>query len=140
MSCNVLIVDDSGTMRLMVRRALKMAELDVGEVHDASNGIEALAQLAEHAIGLILLDINMPTMNGLQLLTRMKQNERLKDIPIVIASTEGSSERIEQISQYGAAGYLRKPFVPEQLRDVLKPLVGVRDHDSADVTADGGVF
>jgi two-component system, chemotaxis family, chemotaxis protein CheY len=131
MSRDVLIVDDSATMRQMVKRTMDMAALDVGEVFEASNGIEALAQLAEHTIAGILLDINMPTMNGIQLLTRMKQNPRLKDIPIVVASTEGSRERIQQIEQIGAFGFVRKPFQPEQLRDVLKPLLGVKQDVAA---------
>ncbi len=127
MSQDVLIVDDSATMRRMVERAIEMAALDVGNVYEAATGIEALAQLAEHEVAAIVLDINMPTMNGIQLLTRMKQNERLKDIPIVVASTEGSDERIGQMTKLGAFGYVRKPFRPEQLRDVLKPLLGARD-------------
>ena len=127
MSQDVLIVDDSATMRRMVERAIEMAALDVGKIYEAATGIEALAQLAEHDVAAIVLDINMPTMNGIQLLTRMKQNERLKDIPIVVASTEGSDERIGQMVKLGAFGYVRKPFRPEQLRDVLKPLLGVKD-------------
>ena len=140
MARNVLIVDDSATMRLMIRRTLLMTELDIGEMFEAANGIEALAKLAEHEVSLILLDINMPTMTGLQLLARMKRNQRLKDIPIVNASTEGSDERAEQIAEFGAAGYLRKPFVPEKLRDVLSPLLGVKDHDRIDVPAGNDTF
>ena len=131
MSQDVLIVDDSATMRRMVERAIAMAALDVGQVYEAATGIEALAQLAEHEVAVIVLDINMPTMNGIQLLTRMKQNQRLKDIPIVVASTEGSEERIVQMAKLGAFGYVRKPFRPEQLRDVLKPLLGVKDDATA---------
>lgn len=141
MSRDVLIVDDSMTMRQMVKKTMRMAGLDVGEVFEASNGIEALAQLAEHAVAAILLDINMPTMNGIQLLNRMKANNRLKDIPIVIASTEGSRERIEQMEEFGAFGYVRKPFQPEQLRDVLKPLLGVKDEGTEpDKDVDGDLF
>jgi two-component system, chemotaxis family, chemotaxis protein CheY len=132
MSQDVLIVDDSVTMRQMVKKTMRMAGLDVGEVYEASNGIEALAQLADHPVAVIMLDINMPTMNGIQLLTRMKQNDRLKAIPIVIASTEGSRERIEQMEEFGAFGYVRKPFQPEQLRDVLKPLLGVKGDGAAE--------
>jgi len=127
MSQDVLIVDDSATLRRMVRKTMEMAGLDVGEFYEASNGIEALARLADYPVAVMLVDINMPTMNGIQLLTRMKENARLKDIPIVIASTEGSKQRIEQIEKFGAFGYIRKPFQPEQLRDVLKPLLGVKD-------------
>lgn len=141
MSRDVLIVDDSMTMRQMVKKTMRMAGLDVGEVFEASNGIEALAQLAEHPVAVILLDINMPTMNGIQLLTRMKGNHRLKGIPIVIASTEGSQERIAQLEEFGAFGYVRKPFQPEQLRDVLKPLLGVKDDDcEQDADVDGDLF
>jgi two-component system chemotaxis response regulator CheY len=128
MSRDVLIVDDSATIRQMVKRTMQLAGLDVGDVYEASNGIEALACLAEHDVGVMMLDINMPTMNGMQLLTRMKSNEKLKDIPIVIVSTEGSQQRIQELKANGAFGFVRKPFQPEQLRDVLTPLLGVTDN------------
>ena len=134
---DVLIVDDSATIRQMVKRTMKLAGLKVGEVYEASNGIEALAQLSDHGVAVMLVDINMPTMNGIQLLSRMKQNARLKDIPIVIVSTEGSRQRIEELENFGAFGYVRKPFQPEQLRDVLKPLLGVED-DAADQNSNVG--
>ena len=132
---DVLIVDDSTVIRQMVKRTMDLAGLDVGEIFEASNGIEALAQLNDHEIAVMLVDINMPTMNGVQLLTRMKENDRLHDIPIVVVSTEGSKERIEQLETIGAFGYIRKPFQPEQLRDVLKPLIGVKD-DAATENSD----
>jgi len=128
---DVLIVDDSTVIRQMVKRTMDLAGLDIGQIYEASNGIEALAQLNDHDVAVLLVDINMPTMNGVQLLTRMKENKRLKDIPIVVVSTEGSTERIEQLQGIGAFGYVRKPFQPEQLRDVLKPLIGVKDHVAA---------
>ncbi len=135
---DVLIVDDSATLRRMVKKTMEMAGLDIGEVYEASNGIEALAQLADHEVAVMLVDINMPTMNGIQLLARMKANSQLKEIPIVIASTEGSRQRIEQIQEFGAFGYVRKPFQPEQLRDVLRPLVGVKDDAAAEDLDTGG--
>lgn len=141
MSRDVLIVDDSATIRRMVRKTMEMAGLDVGAIYEASNGIEALAQLADHPIAVMMVDINMPTMNGIQLLTRMKENDRLKDIPIVIASTEGSQQRIEQLQEFGAFEYVRKPFQPEQLRDVLKPLLGVKDDAATeDSDIEGDLF
>jgi two-component system chemotaxis response regulator CheY len=127
MPSNVLVVDDSATIRHMVKRTLHIAGLDVGEVFEASNGIEALVQLDDHEVACLVVDINMPTMNGIQLLARMKKDARFKDIPIVIASAEGSRQRIAQMEDIGAFEYLRKPFRPEQLRDVLKPLLGVVD-------------
>ena len=132
MSRNVLIVDDSATIRQMIKKTMDIAGLDVGEVHEASNGIEALAQLADHEVAVVIVDINMPTMNGIQLLQRMKDNARLQHIPIVIASTEGSQKRIDEMVEFGACAYVRKPFQPEQLRDALSPLIGVKDNADAE--------
>ncbi len=141
MSKNILIVDDSATIRSMVKRTVRMIDLDVGEIYEASNGIEALAQLADHDVAVLVVDINMPTMDGIQLLTRMKDNDRLKHMPIVIASTEGSEQRIQQLNELGISGYVRKPFHPEQLREVLLPLLGVlQDAGSTDTDADDGLF
>jgi two-component system chemotaxis response regulator CheY len=127
MSSNVLIVDDSSVMRQMIKRTLAMGGLDINQVYEAGNGIEAFAQLAQHDIGVVILDINMPVMNGVQFLTRMHDDPRLCNVPVVIASTEGSEARIEQLLQNGAKGYLRKPFYPEQLRDTLAPMLGIRE-------------
>jgi two-component system, chemotaxis family, chemotaxis protein CheY len=124
MPANVLIVDDSATMRAMIRRTLGMCGLDLGTVFEAANGIEALAQMASAHVDVVLLDINMPVMNGVQLVHRIRYDARLREIPLVIASTEGSATRIGELMAAGARGYLRKPFRPEQLRDVLAPLIG----------------
>lgn len=141
MSRDILVVDDSATIRSMVKRAVRMIGLDVGEVFEAGNGIEALALLGEHEVAVMLVDINMPRMNGIQLVTRMKLSDRLRDIPIVIASTEGSQKRIDQLHELGVAGYVRKPFQPEQLREVLIPLLGVMRHaGSENNNIDNGLF
>jgi len=136
MASNVLIVDDSGIMRKMIKRTLAMAGLNVAEVYEAANGIEAFAQLAQHEVAVVILDINMPVMNGVQFLTRVHDDKRLCHVPIVIASTEGSETRIEQLMANGACGYLRKPFQPEQLRDTLAPLLGVREDGAMVVDGD----
>ena len=135
MPANVLIVDDSGIMRQMIRKTLDMAGLDVGETYEAANGIEAFAQLAQHDISVVVLDINMPVMNGVQFLQRLHDDERLRDIPVVVASTEGSETRIQHLLEQGARGFIRKPFHPEQLRDVLEPILGSKDQ--APAAADG---
>ncbi len=124
MAFNILIVDDSGTMRGMIKRTLQISGLDIGQVFEAANGIEALAQMAVNPIDVVLLDINMPVMNGIQFLGRVCDDERLRGIPVVIASTEGSDQRIADLMAAGAKGFVRKPFRPEQLRDVLTPIVG----------------
>jgi two-component system chemotaxis response regulator CheY len=141
MGHSILIVDDSAVIRQMVKKTVDIAGLDVGDVYEAANGIEALAALDDHPVTVMLVDINMPTMNGIQLLTRMKEHDRLQHIPIVIVSTEGSKERIKELERIGIFGYLRKPFQPEQLRDVLAPLLGVKEHATAnDGNADDGLF
>ncbi len=129
MAANILIVDDSGTMRGMIKRTLGISGLDIGEVYEASNGIEALAQMHDHPVSVVLLDINMPVMNGIRLLQRMRDDVRLRDVPVVIASTEGSEPRIRELLAAGARGFIRKPFRPEQLRDVILPLIGTRAAD-----------
>ena len=141
MAGNVLIVDDSSVIRQMVKRLLGVAGLDVDEVYEAGNGIEALAALNDHEVAVMLVDINMPCMNGLQLVERIKSNRKLRDIPIVIVSTEGSEQRIEGLKRLGITAYIRKPFTPEQLRDALTPILGVCTHATADTkSADDGLF
>lgn len=143
MAFNILIVDDSGTMRGMIKRTLQISGLDIGQVYEAGNGIEALAQMSVNAVDVVLLDINMPVMNGIQFIERVRDDERLRRIPVVIASTEGSDQRISGLLAAGAKGFVRKPFRPEQLRDVLTPIVGGasmadRAADSAAAGAAGG--
>ena len=140
MATNVLIVDDSKIMRQMIKRTLLMAGLDILEMYEAANGIEAFAQLARHEIHLVILDINMPVMNGIQFLTRVHDDPRLSGVPVVIASTEGSETRIEQLLENGAKCYLRKPFHPEQLRDALAPMLGLREEKPAAAEEDDTAF
>lgn len=128
MSARVLIVDDSATMRKMIRKSLQLSGLDIGDVVEASNGIQALAQLARQKADLVLLDINMPIMTGVQFIERLAEDHRLRDVPVVIASTEGSEVRVNELLSLGARGFVRKPFSPEQLRAVLAPLVAPDPH------------
>ncbi len=140
MAADILVVDDSGTMRGMIRRTLAISGLDVNAVYEAGNGIEALAQMHAHAVSVVVLDINMPVMNGVQLIKRVRDDPRLRDIPIIVASTEGSEQRIQELLAAGARSFVRKPFRPEQLRDVLAPLVGLRPQTAAEPADDGLAF
>lgn len=124
MSVNILIVDDSATMRRMIRRTLEISGLALDDIYEAENGIKAFATLAEHEIAAIILDINMPVMTGTRFIQRIRDDERLAHIPILIASTEGSDTRVRELISYGAIGFVRKPFQPEQLREVLEPVLG----------------
>ncbi len=124
MSINVLLVDDSATIRLMIKKVLSISLGDaLGNVYEAGDGISALSQLADNDITLMMIDLNMPRMNGMQLISRLKSNSKYSDIPIIVISTEGSEERIKELEELGIAGYVRKPFRPEQVRKVILNVV-----------------
>ena len=120
----VLIVDDSSVMRKIIERALRQAGLDLTEVLEASNGAEALAEVQKGALDLILSDINMPVMDGLELLRKLASVESAKGVPVVMITTEGSEARVVEALSAGAKAYLRKPFTPDQVKDRVAPLLG----------------
>ena len=80
-------------------------------------------------IDLVLTDYNMPVMNGLEFIRSMKQDELLEDIPVVVVSTEGSKEKIDEFKASGAAAYITKPFTPERIRDLVNEILGEADYD-----------
>jgi two-component system chemotaxis response regulator CheY len=123
MGFSVLIVDDSSTIRLIVRRCLEQAELGIADVWEAGNGEEAIELLGEHSTDLVLTDINMPKVDGFQLLTAMKQNEKWNHIPVVMITTEAAASAVVDAVQKGAAGYIKKPFTPIQIRNQIVPLL-----------------
>ena len=128
MSINVLVVDDSGVMRTMILKSMRMSGLPLGEVHQAPNGQEGLSLLNQHWIDLVIADINMPIMNGEEMIDRMKENPETEDIPIVVISTEGSKARLERLTQKGAA-FIHKPFTPEKIRDTIREILKLEDGD-----------
>jgi two-component system chemotaxis response regulator CheY len=119
----VLIVDDSSVMRKIVARSLHQAGIEIGEVTEASNGAEALAEVQKARFDLILSDINMPAMDGLEFLRNLSGVESAKGIPVVMITTEGSEARVVEALSEGAKGYIRKPFTPEQVKERITPLV-----------------
>ena len=123
MAIRALIVDDSGVMRKIVERSLRQAGLDLAEVWEAGNGLEALALLQEKTPDLILSDINMPSMDGLEFVRQLRGVESAKGIPVVMITTEGSESRVVEALSCGARGYIRKPFTPEQVKQHVIPLV-----------------
>src|ERR1700733_4166619 len=127
MAYSVLIVDDSPVMRSFIRRVLGVSGFEVGECMEAGNGEEALAQLSAHPVDVILTDINMPGMNGEELLLRLGANGTLKTTRAVVISTDATNERIVRMIELGAKGYMAKPFTPETLRDELERVLGDRD-------------
>jgi len=128
MALNILLVDDSTTVRAVIARSLELAGVPVGNLHQAANGREALAILGREWIDLVFADINMPVMNGVEMIEKMREDGLLQTIPVVICSTEGSVSRIEQLRAAGVRAYIRKPFTPELLRQVVEDTVGV-PHD-----------
>jgi two-component system chemotaxis response regulator CheY len=115
----LLIVDDSPVMRSFVRRSIEIAGLPVERWLEAGHGGEALERLAEERVDLVLTDINMPVLDGEGLLERMGGDERLRAVPVVVVSTDGTEKRMARLFELGARGYVRKPFPPEQLCAVL---------------------
>ncbi len=136
MALNVLVVDDSRIMRGMVKRVLDLSGLPITQVCEAGSGVEALTVLADTVINLALVDINMPHMNGVQLLSRIRADERIKELPVVVVSTEGSEERIREVAGLGAA-FVRKPFSPETLVDAVIDAIG-GSYGELDFSAAGG--
>lgn len=116
---DILIVDDSAGTRKILQRVIRQAEVPLGVVHEAGDGCEALEVLKTKTVGLILSDINMPNMNGLELLSRLKSDEAFKNVPVVMVSTEGNQAKVLEAVQLGAAGYVREPFDAEQIKQKL---------------------
>jgi two-component system chemotaxis response regulator CheY len=116
---DVLIVDDSAAIRKILQRVLRQTDLNLGEIKEAADGIEAVEILKDRTFGLILSDINMPRMDGLQLLARIKEMDHLKNVPVIMISTEGGQGKVMEAVQLGATGYVRKPFTADQIKEKL---------------------
>ncbi len=124
---NILIVDDSPTIRAMLEKTLSIAGIKTQQCIHAEHGQEALEKLDANWIDLIFLDINMPVMNGVELVQRMAKDGLMESIPVVIISTEGSETRIEQLRKAGITAYLRKPFKPEDIKKVVLDITGEKN-------------
>jgi two-component system, chemotaxis family, chemotaxis protein CheY len=123
MAIRILIVDDSSVMRKIVERCLRQAGLEISLVLEASNGEEALALLNSNQVDLILSDINMPVMDGLEFVRRIQTVESAKNVPVVMITTEGGEKHVKEALSLGAKGYIRKPFTPEQVKEHVMPVL-----------------
>jgi len=119
---HILIVEDSATMRSLVVSALEELGAPV-RITEASSGFEALRELPRGAYDLIVTDINMPDINGLELVSFVKSNSAYRSIPLLIISTEGSERDRLRGLELGADAYLVKPFEPEALRRAARDLL-----------------
>jgi len=120
----ILIVDDSPAMRAFVRRVIDVSGFDASLCLEAANGREALDLLEKEWVDAILTDINMPAMDGEELLRRLAADEVLRSVPTIVISTDATSSRIERLLSLGARGYVTKPFAPEDLRAELERTLG----------------
>lgn len=137
MPLNILLVDDSETTRAIVGRTLRMSGISLGEVHEAENGRHALDLLDQHWIDLVVSDLNMPIMDGSDLIGEMKRNPTMSTVPVLVVSAEGSRRRIEGLKASGlVTGYLRKPFTPEQIRDAVHEALGIPDRIDPSIVAE----
>jgi two-component system chemotaxis response regulator CheY len=118
-----LIVDDSTVMRKIVERSLRQAGLDPLIVYEAGSGTDGLEMLRTKTVDLILSDINMPSMDGLEFLRQLRSQNLAPGVPVVMITTESSEEHVKQAILAGAQGYIRKPFTAEQVKERVLPLL-----------------
>ncbi len=119
----ILIIDDSNTMRKIVTRSLRQAGIDVGEILEAGDGVEALALLDGQKVDLVLSDINMPNMDGIEFLRQKATRAAIKDIPVVMITTEAGADILGEAKSLGAKGSIKKPFTPEQIEETIGGLL-----------------
>ena len=126
MSCNVLIVDDSPILRACIKKVVKLAGIGEDNIFEAGNGKEALEVLETVWTDLVLLDLNMPVMDGEEFAREVHKRPDLKDVAIVIVSTEGNKARLEAMKELGVVDSLHKPFEPEDLCQLISRVLGVK--------------
>jgi len=124
MESDVLVVDDSAAIRKILQRVLRQTGMAIRDIYEAGDGQEALELLGKHRIALVLTDINMPKMDGLQLLAALKASDSWRDIAVVMITTEGGEAKVGEAVRLGANGYVRKPFTAVQIKEKL---VGILD-------------
>jgi two-component system, chemotaxis family, chemotaxis protein CheY len=119
MQSDILIVDDSAAIRKILQRVLRQTGIEIGTIHEAGDGQEALQMLRQHSIHLVLSDINMPKMDGIQLLAAVRSSPHWNKLPVVMITTEGGETKVGEALKLGATGYVRKPFTADQIKEKL---------------------
>ncbi|MEN6469812.1 MAG: response regulator [Smithella sp.] len=125
MSFNVLIADDSNAMRAVIKKVVTLSGFQMDKCLEAGNGREVMELLIDNWVDVIISDINMPEISGLELLDQLSKNETLKEIPVIMITTEGSDQRMKEAFARGAKGFIKKPFLPEEIKKVLYEVIGV---------------
>lgn len=122
---SILVVDDSPVMRMFIRRVLALSGVPTAAIHEAENGLAALEVLQSAPVDLVLSDINMPGMNGSELMRMISGNPAFQRIPVIVVSTDSSLLRVRSMLDLGARGYIQKPFHPEALRSEIERVLGL---------------
>ncbi len=120
MGYRILIVDDSSIVRRSLKKCLGLANIEVEQVFEAENGKEGLEILNKKWVDLVFLDINMPVMNGIEFMQRMREERKLDTVPVIVVSTEGSKNRQKELFAKDIKAFVRKPITPEKLAEVLE--------------------
>lgn len=123
MGKSLMIVDDSATMRKIIMRTVRMSGLEFDRTEEAGSGVEALQKLDVGPVDVMLCDINMPEMNGTELVKKARELPSCSGTKIVMVSTESAQDLIDQVMSDGADGYITKPFTPEKFQEKLAPLL-----------------
>lgn len=139
MSYNILVVDDSSSMRKVVTKIIEMSGFPVNQFHEASNGIEGLECCRQQPVDLIVTDLNMPGMDGLAFLEQLHQDPALQQIPVIVVSTEGRAEIVDEVKHLGVVEFINKPFQAETIAKTMYRMLGVENdvrNDGASETPD----
>jgi two-component system, chemotaxis family, chemotaxis protein CheY len=124
MAYTILLVDDSATMRDVIKKTIQMAKMPNIGILEADNGRQALELMAQQKVNLVLADINMPEMNGIEMIERLHAGPDTCSIPVIVVSTESNQPRLEMLKTQGVVGYVHKPFTPELIRDAIYDVIG----------------
>ncbi|KAF0188236.1 MAG: CheY-like receiver AAA-type ATPase and DNA-binding domain-containing response [Desulfobulbaceae bacterium] len=123
MGNNVLLVDDSSTMRKIVGRSLRQAGIEFDNIFEAADGLQALEVLEKESVDIVLSDINMPNMDGISFLREKANRPNMKNIPVFMISTETGDDIIGEAKSLGAVGAIKKPFTADMVNEVLGPFL-----------------
>ena len=124
MALNILVTDDSEIMRNMIIRTLQMTGIPIGEIGQAANGKEALERLESAWVDLLVVDVNMPVMTGLELLAEVRKRCDFAKLPVVVVTSDSSDTVRDRVESAAATAYVRKPFTPERFKAAVSALVG----------------
>ncbi len=123
MAKKLMIVDDSATMRKIIMRSVRMSGLEFDDIQEAGNGIEALEKLSSNPVDIILCDVNMPEMNGDEMLRKVRESSAYDNTMIVMVTTESADDLVSRLMEEGANGFIHKPFTPAQFQELLTPMM-----------------